>query len=859
MKTIIAPVYLHEYLKFSLIKKNQTNYLLDYKFTTIEGFLADFLEDDKDNLITIKQLLENCNITIFKSNLQQPAFIDYIFKMYKKILLNQLDIQRLADDNASNHELKILLNALKNTKIKENSFKTLYKQLSEINFSDFYIYNIDIDLDYQPIIDIMLQNQATCCQLTTTKANYDVFIANNYRDEIEYVAQDIIENKYQLQDVNIVITNKEYEQPLKQVFEIYNLDNGFTQITTDNQTNYKFTLLIKLYLEPSIENYYQAIINNCFGILPNQEFIIYIKNYLCDFKACLNSFNYFQNQSLIQYQAELEKLISIEKQANLYQEQIVPLLNNLMQCKTIETLLITTFEILKKAAVLSELKQLKSKILLYYQDLTFDNLTTFLYILPKSLPSSESFTNKICVTTLKKAVPARKVTYVIGCSQKNYPGFKLNTGYFNQQYLDTLGYYNQQQQFTHHQKSLAWIFKSGEKINFLAPSTTLAGKAIDIAYDIETLVKKVNYVNTITNNFEFKKSHQLTIPNANKAFIKDNNIYGSVSSYEKYFLCPYRYFLNYGLKLYPEQLMEIKANTFGSLIHDLFKTIVSNNPKHYADDLDYQKIISLTNPYFEELKILFLKNTKELANIQIKLAQQLSQAMLFYKDLEANTLYQPTLFEHKITSPILTKNNITINIKGYIDRIDHYNTGFRIIDYKSSNNTILSDKDFLSAEKLQLATYTVIYKKITNLTPYGCYYAYYKSPKNSAKAYSYSASGIKSIDQEYLDNEYYKNYKLSGFNFYYDPHIDNGKHLKQIRNNKLIGKPYNFDNIEKILCDIYSYLIDNLSSGNISLTPRENACTYCDYQSICNFNGKQIKYPKLFADKSLLKEEKEDE
>ena len=66
-------------------------------------------------------------------------------------------------------------------------------------------------------------------------------------------------------------------------------------------------------------------------------------------------------------------------------------------------------------------------------------------------------------------------------------------------------------------------------------------------------------------------------------------------------------------------------------------------------------------------------------------------------------------------------NEYTIDLYGYIDRIDSSNTSFCIFDYKSSDKDI-NLNEFESGLALQLATYTLAYKKESNLIPVGCFY-----------------------------------------------------------------------------------------------------------------------------------------
>lgn len=97
--------------------------------------------------------------------------------------------------------------------------------------------------------------------------------------------------------------------------------------------------------------------------------------------------------------------------------------------------------------------------------------------------------------------------------------------------------------------------------------------------------------------------------------------------------------------------------------------------------------------------------------------------MLIFEQLhnfESNWHMNMDKQEHKF-SYSYPWNEYTIDLYGYIDRIDSSNTSFCIFDYKSSDKDIKID-DFEKGLSLQLATYTLAYEKESGLIPVGCFY-----------------------------------------------------------------------------------------------------------------------------------------
>jgi ATP-dependent helicase/DNAse subunit B len=237
----------------------------------------------------------------------------------------------------------------------------------------------------------------------------------------------------------------------------------------------------------------------------------------------------------------------------------------------------------------------------------------------------------------------------------------------------------------------------------------------------------------------------------------------------------------------------------------------------------------------------------------------LEKTFKFYLSMEESTKFTATYFEKEVFEKMASVNNIDLYIKGYIDRIDTYNKGFRVLDYKSSNYTLV-DNHILCGNKLQLVTYTKIIKDQLGLEAFGSYYSFYRSGKISVPAYTYSITKkIDFFDKQTLTDEFNKQYKLSGFTYEYNENCDDSTHIKGITNkNKVRGKAIIFSQVEKALEVIYQHLIQELCQGKIDLTPIEGACTYCHYQSICNYRGKKIKSYQQIVDLDLKNiEEKE--
>lgn len=93
---------------------------------------------------------------------------------------------------------------------------------------------------------------------------------------------------------------------------------------------------------------------------------------------------------------------------------------------------------------------------------------------------------------------------------------------------------------------------------------------------------------------------------------------------------------------------------------------------------------------------------------------------------------------------------------------------------------------------------------------------------------------------------------------------DDASHIAGVRQNKdgiiKAGKTYSLDQIEKYFTTIYQKIADRILSADISLTPDEDACTFCKYYEICRFHGLYTKKePFIEPDDALYRKEEEKE
>lgn len=313
----------------------------------------------------------------------------------------------------------------------------------------------------------------------------------------------------------------------------------------------------------------------------------------------------------------------------------------------------------------------------------------------------------------------------------------------------------------------------------------------------------------------------------------------SVSQIETYNKCPFLYFVQYGLGIYPLKEQKLLPNELGSLVHYVLSmnltqdNDISTLVDHYIQDDENlsQKIQdSRVNQYFiDQLK-------KDLHITLTVLKRQLNISSFEIHDQEK-----------KVLSDIQG-----MHFKGFVDRIDSYENYISIIDYKSSAKDIdlnLAMQGF----NIQMLLYLKMVIESEEKDP-------------GAVLYFNTKKRILSVDQAMSapidEEEFYKQYRYGGYVIDDDSHsviqgldptfdkrsnIINVTYVKsrneykgQILSPKQLERL--LEEIEKHICHLY----DSMMYGNIAIMPKGsdqsathtlvNPCHYCPYHSICGFD-----------------------
>lgn len=364
---------------------------------------------------------------------------------------------------------------------------------------------------------------------------------------------------------------------------------------------------------------------------------------------------------------------------------------------------------------------------------------------------------------------------------------------------------------------------------------------------------------------------------ATKLYGKDLN--STVSRLEKFAMCPYSYYLEYGLKAKERQIYKLETPDVGTFLHEIIekfsKHMLEENinwrevSKEYCDSI----IDSLVDETLKNFKHNLLNSTAKLKQLGIRL-KRLVKRMIWIivsqiKCGEFEVVGSEVEFGRKSDNPAIEielSDGNKMFLNGKIDRVDMADTEegkyIRIIDYKSSAKQIkLSDVYY--GLQLQLITYM---DAITTeeFMPGGVLYLKLDDPIIKSN---------KDLSKEEIEEQIVNALRMKGLI------LSNARLVKAMDSNMTnessvlnlsVKKDGSYSKMPTVTSEEFEKLRNHIKktlkelgeeilSGNIKNEPVKKkeitACDYCKYKIICQFDkdlGNKFKYINELKDAEII-------
>ena len=354
----------------------------------------------------------------------------------------------------------------------------------------------------------------------------------------------------------------------------------------------------------------------------------------------------------------------------------------------------------------------------------------------------------------------------------------------------------------------------------------------------------------------------------NGAFNLSDMVKGSVTKFETYAKCSYRYFLTYVLGLQEREEFTLSSLDIGSFCHDILKKFsdgLKNDHIRWADataDQLKSHIDTAISQGVENLNNKALLEDATFSHVLDKLKETMTYTVAVIVEQVKRGTFEPSEFELRIVKEIADQDgNPIAQLRGSVDRIDiadSVDSPVRIIDYKSSDRN-LSLQDCYYGLSLQLPIYMKVAleslqkKYPQNLHPAAMLYytttddmvetAADKKRVDSMRFVGQKMQGLLTDDQSDLaaNDSTVGLEEGQSLNSEIVPYKLTTKGTLDGRGSKTVSR----EDME-VMLDFALFKAGDLAAhilkGDFDACPAKvsgaDPCLYCNYKSVCRFNDK---------------------
>ena len=838
--TILAPATLHLSLYKEILKQKKD--CLGIQVLTLSSWLSSFYhgqtKSDIEILYLYKEALKNTSLSnAFYSSKEDYDFLNACLDFIK--MAKTYQIHKFPCSTQKEKDLNEILNLLYPIQLKEDQTKDVLSSLPDLE--NVYILKKEYSQLDNYWIQVLMDHGAKWLGENQLCQTHYYSVANA-RKQMEVLANLIIENDYLADDIFVALNNASDESVLTQILTAHKIPFTTMQETHITSIYNEWISYLTWIKDMDLKSF----INLIQTLYPHDNYLIQYYTLFPEkflkFEPHLSIISYEENEIINSYQFESYQRL---------EQQALEWIHN-------HAFLFHALDFIEIAKHIQNLHEHVSKedlnafndVMSLIQDVhthihNADDLDILIHQIQNLSANQKANTIEgVLIGSRQDITSLRPIVFLTGTNANAFPALKLHSGIFDEAYVKSTNLPNLETRIQNQQTQIFDCLSLCETLYILYPQSDYQGKNYESSSEIENWIQTKPKFITTPDSFNWTTPNiDLNETNAKAIFFKDNHFKGSISRLESYARCPFSHALKYGLFLKEkEDITDIRIR--GSILHHVLE-MISKDKQDYTS-LSKEEIYQYVRKEFAFAKKVLLQQVtwfnSQIEEITDKLVLIFEQLHSFETNWHMNIDKQ----EHKF-SYSYPWNEYTIDLYGYIDRIDSSNTSFCIFDYKSSDKDI-NLNEFESGLALQLATYTLAYEKESNLIPVGCFYiALRTSPETLTYGklnYRKKVPELNVINESDMLETFTKNRKLKGWHF-----NDASIYCDDIKQYMPVKKTNPaLETIKSEWSQVIDSLLEDISSGQALPNHVKDACEYCAYRSICRNSANEVE-PKLRVEK----------
>ena len=825
---IIAENSLHPELRNLLLEK-QEGYL-NTDILSMQNYLLRISrasnEESELLLKVYHTVLEHRDsLTALKESAQYPFFAMELVSFLKEMASFSIAYESLPESTQIQKELKYLISLLLDLPLAEKKYTAYLNELkdaSNVSFVNSPVFSALEDKRRS----ILLSCGAKPIEAEEVKVeDVHFLIAQNKRQEVEALAQYILSHEDPLEDYRIICGDEEYLSSIQRIFERYHIPLNTSMIRKTPAILVRFVALCEYQRNKNRDTLKSLLLSGAFPDCYHMSRLRQLAHY--------SSLSEMRSLNVVTEEKDLKDLY--QKAMEEFDAHMDAIAEVEKDGKSLQEIIRTAFEITVNTIANDSEKEIclliKNTIENYVS--LYANLDELFLLLSGISYVYEGSSGGVRFTKMENSYTlAPKITVVLGSA--NLPDFRFFNGIFDEDYYSLLDYPSKEERYNLIEKATRKMLLHSKRLLVSFPIADYSGKTVNLNAFWEELMNEYGVKKELWPFIEGgalpSYKHKISSAKAEEIFLKDGAVPGSISSFEKYFNCPYSYFLSYGLKLKKKEY-EIGPAQIGTILHSIMEQLINTYGKDYYRQ-EKDTYIKYIEEAFAPLYASYPTLHPMIDNLKARLTSHFFSSLDALSRIEEVSTYEPLKAEKKFLTELPLDPPIRLN--GIVDRIDISEKGYRVIDYKSGNKALSLPK-IRAGLQLQLLTYLMILEDTMARAPHGTYYFSFTDESIDVIAGSFAKRTNSTSFMDELDwrEDYQNNHKLVGVSLTELPD-DLKEYVKSLKQN-------DYQEFKAVLLQLYSYLGEQLLQGKIAPLPVETACQYCDFKGICHYYEDPLK------------------
>lgn len=340
----------------------------------------------------------------------------------------------------------------------------------------------------------------------------------------------------------------------------------------------------------------------------------------------------------------------------------------------------------------------------------------------------------------------------------------------------------------------------------------------------------------VAAQYKFQKDGKISVQNGGEFYLRNSET--SVSKLTDFYKCPYRFYLEYGLRVKPRSVAELKAADLGNILHEVLENYVREMDLQENDVTTAQKAKKCFESAVSDDFYKGIRTDVQLSGILEQLRAESVRMCTVVKRQLAQSQFVNLATEMEFGSnadlpPVeVDYGKGKFLLVGKIDRVDVSDNKFIVIDYKSgAAASNFTEKDLYVGHKLQLLVYVKAVQNVFGYMPVGFYYFNMHNnftDVNESNVYVYNGRTLNDLDVACALDNNLKNGKSEKLGL---RTTKSGALYKSV---KLLSAEQ-FENQTEYSLQMIKNAGQLMLQGYAAVSPYKGACDYCDYKDVCDF------------------------